>query len=851
MLCQQEFLDHRTSPDVILVQDPPSSVMGGKNIFSGYRIVRAPGRGQGLGKVAIAFCSSLRCRGLRPFGPRVVLVELAGTAGPIILISAYIRYSTGDGLGDLEAALRWAQGRCPRVLLGLDGNGHSPWWGPATVITTPVGAMLEDFIVDHDLEVLNDCHSAPSFVSDMGARTWIDITLATRSLALSLFTWRVDSEFFAGSDHRPIFFTLDSTPLRTEVFTRKAWEHTDWGAFAASVAQGCHAMGLSPTPVHGAGTYGASPPLEDQVTHLTTVLQEAIAAHVPEKTICWASKPWWSPAVAEARQHMRHLLHRAERHRTAHDWSLFWRARRAFTSIVKRAKATAWREFCASVNNRDLWSHVRRIVKPHQRLHVEDLRSPQGDWVTEDAEKAKVLAHRFFPAGPQSASFQALSHRRYDAIQHWLSEGVEDFPPITFPEIRRKLVEMRAFAAPGPDGIVARCLQEASVTVVPILRNLFQRMLHEGVHPAVWRTARVLPVPKPGGDPHEAKGYRPIALLSVLSKLLEGLVKDRLSYLLESGQCLNDCQQGFRQARSTELALWRFVTSASLALKTRRRCVAVALDIQSAYDTVDHVALLWKLREKGVPRYLVAWIRAFLAHRTAQLVVNESDYPSDISVGVPQGSPLSPTLFLVFVDDLLQDLERIVRLQAFADDILLWDIMTYRGPCPPQVQAALRVVEAWSQEWGLTFNVSKCQAIDISTLRLRSTLELRMHDALVTQVHEFRYLGVWVDSSLSWARQIRESCGTCMTRLRVLRRLCATYWGLHPQVVEVLVKAVVFPRLFYGVSAWGGAVRYLARLRPIDRVLRMAAVVMLGLLRTTSAVKALAVCGWLPADLAI
>ena len=159
-------------------------------------------------------------------------------------------------------------------------------------------------------------------------------------------------------------------------------------------------------------------------------------------------------------------------------------------------------------------------------------------------------------------------------------------------------------------------------------------------------------------------------------------------------------------------------------------------------------------------------------------MVNESVFPFDIRVGVPQGSPLSLTLFLVFVDDLLQDLEQIVWLQAFANEILLWDIVTYQGSCPPQVQEALRVVESWSQEWGLTFNVEKCQAIDISTLRQRTSLELRMDDALVTQVQEFWYLGVWVDSSLSWARQIQESCSACMAHLYVLCRLCATYWDL-------------------------------------------------------------------------
>ena len=171
---------------------------------------------------------------------------------------------------------------------------------------------------------------------------------------------------------------------------------------------------------------------------------------------------------------------------------------------------------------------------------------------------------------------------------------------------------------------------------------------------------------------------------------------------------MSDCQQGFCQTRSTELALWRFVSSASLALKTRRRCVAVALDIQSAYDTVDHHALLWKLRQKSLPRYMVAWTRAFLAHRTVVLRVNELEYPYSIHAGVPQGSHLSPNLFLLLINDLLQQLSRVVHCQPFVDDMFIWDIVTTRGPCPPGVQNALHLVESWSDEWGMAFNATKC-----------------------------------------------------------------------------------------------------------------------------------------------
>ena len=851
ILCQQELLDRNLAPDVILIQDPPSSARGGRNVFQGYRLVRAPSQGAILGQAAVAIRDTIRFRQLRPFGPRVVLVEIESASGPLIFVSAYIRHTSGEGLEELARACCWAKGRCPRVILGLDGNGHSPLWGPPEVRQNQVGSRLEEFIASSDLDILNDPGEPATFVSDVGDRTWIDLTLSTPCISFSVSDWRVHTDFLSGSDHRPIFFSVDTSPLCSAVFSRRAWDDTPWDEFTSTVRQRCQDAGLIEVGEDGGAPERNPMSIEDQVACLTQILEGAIEDHVPMRTICWASKPWWSPEVASARKHMRHMLHRAQRIGTVLDWKLYRHARRCFTSLVRKAKATAWRDFCASVNKSDMWQHIPRIVKPRQRLKVEDLRTANDGWALEDATKAEILHQRFFPSGQDSQVFRTQTSQRSSEVEVWLTEGTRDFPAVTEQEVMRRVMAMRSLAAPGPDGIVARCVQEAASTLVPVLCQLFQQMLEAGVHPAAWRVARVIPVPKPGVDPHLAKGYRPIALLSVLSKILEGIVKDRISHIVESAQSLSNHQQGFRQGRSTELALWRFVSSATGALKTRQRCVAVALDIERAYDTVDHAALLWKLKSKGIPRYLVAWIRAFLADRKAQLVVNEAVFPFAIRVGVPQGSPLSPTLFLLFIDDLLEALTPVVQIQAFADDLLLWIVTSYRGDCPPQVQQALRVVESWSRHWGLSFNVSKCQAIDINNMRGLPPLSLQMDADTVPQVREFRYLGVWVDSSLSWERHIRETSTACLGRLRALRRLCATYWGVHPRVMAVLVRAIVFPRLFYGVAAWGGAVRFSNRLRPIDRVLRMAAILTLGLLRTTSTTRAIAACGWLPADLAI
>ena len=122
---------------------------------------------------------SSQYRGLQPFGPQVVLAEITGIDGPIIAILAYLCHSSGKGLVNMMAALQGAKRRSPCILLGIDRNGHSPCWGPNLIAPNPVGALIEDFIVTYDLDIVNTHHRLPTFVSDLGDFMWIDATLAT------------------------------------------------------------------------------------------------------------------------------------------------------------------------------------------------------------------------------------------------------------------------------------------------------------------------------------------------------------------------------------------------------------------------------------------------------------------------------------------------------------------------------------------------------------------------------------------------------------------------------------------------------------------------------------------------
>ena len=374
--------------------------------------------------------------------------------------------------------------------------------------------------------------------------------------------------------------------------------------------------------------------------------------------------------------------------------------------------------------------------------------------------------------------------------------------------------------------------------------------LRLGVLPESWKIANVVAVSKPGRDPFSPSSYRPISLLPTLSKLLERIITDRLTHYLETHQLLDPYQYGFRQGRGTEEALWHLISVASAALQHRQRLTLVSLDIQGAYDTVWHSGLLWKLKQLGVPADLTRWIAAFLTPRTAHLHVRCGVASRHLAMGVPQGSPLSPVLFLVYVNDLITQLCSIDNAfaQAFANDLVSWwlDSAQSSQSSSPSPQIS-QCIQFWASQWRMVFNPAKCQLLVIGCTSTAPP-SFTLGGSELTHVPHLRYLGVWLDSSLSWNEHIRRVSQWALDRLRLLHRGVGTLWGFHPMILRRLIEAVVLPTLFYAAPVWCTAVCHLSRLAPLDRVIRHCAIAIFGLLRTVSHEAAQMLVGLLPAE---
>ena len=319
--------------------------------------------------------------------------------------------------------------------------------------------------------------------------------------------------------------------------------------------------------------------------------------------------------------------------------------------------------------------------------------------------------------------------------------------------VKKVITNLDSSKASGPDCIPVVVLKNCEPELSYVLPKLFNKCLKESCFPDCWKVSSVVPVFKNVGERSTAKNYRPVSLLSVVSKVFEKLVNNRIVDHLEKCGLFSNFQYGFRSSRST--ADLRTVVSDRIARAFSRSGAtqAVALDISKAFDRVWHAGLLHELKSYGISGQIFGLISSFLSNRQLPVVLDgksSQEYP--VNAAVPQGSILGPTLFLLYINDLPDD--AICNIAIYVDDTTLYSKCDQASDLWQQLELAcklesdLRDTVDWGRKWLIDFNAEKTQLVSYDRSKNTSASDVKMDGFVIEEKSSFKMLGLTFSSKL-------------------------------------------------------------------------------------------------------
>lgn len=375
--------------------------------------------------------------------------------------------------------------------------------------------------------------------------------------------------------------------------------------------------------------------------------------------------------------------------------------------------------------------------------------------------------------------------------------------PIDMNKLYEDLCNLDETKSTGLDNIGPRILKLSAPAIVTSLTYIFNRIIDSGKFPMLFKNAKVTPIYKKG-DRTEATNYRPISVLSTLSKLIEQHISKQLYGYLTDFNLLHTSQSGFRPHHSCQTALINITDKWLKEINDGNINGVVFLDLKKAFDVVDHDILYQKLEIYRFDECALALFKSYLNKRTQQVKIgNVMSESTSVDYGVPQGSILGPLLFILYINDLPLHVEH-CEMDIYADD----STFHLSGKAVPdiqdKIQTDLDLIDKWCSENKMYINIEKTKCMTVGTRQKLSCQDdhLKLHiknEALQTSKCE-KVLGVEVDPTLTWSAQVDQICSAVSSRIYLLSKI-KQYLNLEAR--KLFCNGYILPLIDYCCTIWG------------------------------------------------
>lgn len=663
----------------------------------------------------------------------------------------------------------------PIILMG-DFNAHHRSWGSSH--DDLFAQSLLEILDEANLCIINDGSPTRRVYPNQNPRTAVDLTICSPSLS-SILSWKILNISY-GSDHYPIIINISrrvSPPQNFCPSLKYRLTDVDWTLYSSTLDSKINDL--------------ITPNLNNSLVCYSKFVNSVISSaddHFPLKKPYKfrVSTPWWDAECTAAIKERNQLEKNYNAAMTQENFYSYQKSAAKARKLLSTKKKLGWTRYCENLSPRTpasiIWKQIKRYRGSCNMDNVT---------VNDPASWLEAFSNKLSPS--YAPNQDLLPSPSYPITTQ---EGLN--ANFSFSELQIALNGL-IDSSPGEDGIPYSFLKNASDKCKHYYLQIINIFYENGLIPEPWKTQIVVPILKPGKNPSDPNSRRPIAMSTVLVKVMEHMIKHRLEWFVESESILAKSQFGFRKGMSTYDSLGILTSDIRMCFFNKEYLVGVFLDIAAAYDNVQLPVLNKKLIRLRIPEKMVRFICNLLSERTILIKhLNSFSPPRIVWKGLPQGSVLSPLLYNLYTYDLEQSVASFCSILQYADDLILYVSEKSIQDASSRLNPALKYLSEWLSEHGLSLSVSKSRTVIFTKKRLIPHIELHVENETIPQEQEAKFLGIWLDCRLTGMTHFGYIAEKCEKNVNILRSLSGVWWGAHPFTQKLLYNAIIRSHMDYG-----------------------------------------------------